>query len=198
LAKNFATSLSPWVVTWEALAPFRAPIAPRPSGDPAPLAYLDPGPDAPRAALDIRFDLFLSTPDMRARGLPPARLSRARSRDLYWSPGQLLAHHASNGCNLRPGDVLGTGTLSGPEEENLGCLLEKTRGGKQPIALPNGESRRFLQDGDEVILTGYCEAPGRVRIGLGECRGVVLPAKPAPVPNESLPEKGARPDTGAA
>ncbi|MBW8886774.1 MAG: fumarylacetoacetase [Fibrobacteres bacterium] len=179
LAKNFATSLSPWIVTWEALAPFRAPSAPRPAGDPAPLAHLDPGPDAARAALDILFELFLSTPDMRARGLPPARISRARSRDLYWTPGQLLAHHASNGCNLRPGDVLGTGTISGPEEENMGCLLEKTRGGKQPIALPNGESRRFLQDGDEVILAGYCEAPGFVRIGLGECRGVVLPAKAA-------------------
>ena len=178
LAKNFATSLSPWIVTWEALAPFRAAAAPRPAGDPAPPGYLDPGPDAARAALDIVFELFLSTPAMRAAGLPPARLSRSRSRDLYWTPGQMLAHHAVNGCNLRPGDVLGTGTLSGPEEENLGCLLEKTRGGKQAIALPNGESRLFLQDGDEVILAGYCEAPGRVRIGLGECRGVILPAKP--------------------
>ena len=191
LAKNFATSLSPWVVTWEALAPFRAPAASRPPGDPAPLAYLDPGPAAPRAALDIVFELFLSTPDMRARGLPPARLSRARSRDLYWTPGQLLAHHASNGCNLRPGDVLGTGTISGPEEENLGCLLEKTHGGKQPIALPNGESRRFLQDGDEVILTGYCQAPGFVRIGLGECRGAILPAKGALLEKGALPEKAA-------
>lgn len=183
LAKNFATSLSPWVITWEALAPFRATAAPRPAGDPAPLAYLDPGPDAERAALDIVCELFLSTPAMRAQGAPPARLSRAHARDLYWTPGQLLAHHASNGCNLRPGDLLGTGTLSGPEEENLGCLLEKTRGGKQPIALPNGETRRFLQDGDEVILTGYCEAPGFVRIGLGECRGIILPALPAREPS---------------
>jgi fumarylacetoacetase len=179
LAKNFATTLSPWVVTWEALAPFRAPMAPRPAGDPAPLPHLDQGAQAARGALDLVFELFLATPSMRAQGLPPARLSRSRSRDLYWTPGQLLAHHASNGCGLRPGDVLGTGTVSGPEEENLGCLLEKTRGGKQPLALPNGETRRFLQDGDEVILTGYAEAPGYRRIGLGECRGVVLPAREA-------------------
>ena len=179
LAKNFATTVSPWVVTWEALAPFRAAAATRPEGDPAPLPYLDPGPDAPRAALDIVLELFLSTPAMREKGLPPARLSRARARDLYWTPGQLLAHHAANGCNLRPGDVLGTGTISGPEEENLGCLLEKTRGGRQPVTLPDGETRRFLEDGDEVILTGYCEAPGFVRIGLGECRGAILPARGA-------------------
>lgn len=176
LAKNFATTLSPWIVTWEALAPFRAPAAPRPAGDPAPLPYLDPGPDAAGAALDLVLEAFLATPAMREKGLPPARLSRARARDLYWTPGQLLAHHAGNGCPLRPGDVLGTGTVSGPEDGNLGCLLEKTRGGKEPIALPDGETRRFLEDGDEVILTGYCEAPGFVRIGLGECRGVVLPA----------------------
>jgi fumarylacetoacetase len=178
LAKNFATTLSPWVVTWEALAPFRAPAALRPEGDPAPLPHLAPGPDAPCAALDLVIESFLSTPAMRAQGLPPARLSRARARDLYWTPGQLLAHHASNGCNLRPGDVLGTGTISGPEEENLGCLMEKTRGGQRPVELPGGEIRRFLQDGDEVVLTGHCEAPGFVRIGLGECRGVVLPALP--------------------
>jgi fumarylacetoacetase len=105
-------------------------------------------------------------------------VSRGSSRDLYWTPGQLVAHHTSNGCNLRPGDLLGSGTVSGPERENEGSLLERTRGGKEPLALPNGETRRFLEDGDEVILRGWCEAEGRVRIGLGECRGSVLPALP--------------------
>jgi fumarylacetoacetase len=176
LAKNFASTLSPWIVTWEALAPFRAAAAPRPAGDPAPLPHLEPGPGP--AALDVVVEAFLITPAMREQGLPPARLGRSRARDLYWSPAQLLAHHASNGCNLRPGDVLGTGTISGPAEENLGCLLEKTEGGKRPLPLPDGGTRRFLEDGDEVILAGRCEAEGFVPIGLGECRGVILPARP--------------------
>jgi fumarylacetoacetase len=177
LAKNFASTLSPWIVTWEALAPFRAAAAARPAGDPAPLPYLDLGADAAAAALGLVVESFLSTPAMREKGLPPTRLGRSHARDLYWTPAQLLAHHASNGCNLRPGDVLGTGTISGPEEENLGCLLERTQGGKQPISLPNGETRRFLEDGDEVILAGRCEAEGFVPIGLGECRGVILAAR---------------------
>lgn len=176
LAKNFATSLSPWVVTLEALEPFRVPAAPRPDGDPAPLAYLDQGAASARAGFDIRFEMSLLTPSMRAQGLPPHRLSRSHLRDLYWSPAQLLAHHAGNGCNLRPGDLLGSGTVSGPDPENLGCLLELTQGGKQALTLPHGESRKFLEDGDEVILKGYCEAPGFVRIGFGECRGLVLPS----------------------
>lgn len=179
LAKSFASTLSPWIVTWEALAPFRAPATPRPAGDPAALPYLDLGADAAAAALDLVIESFLSTPAMREKGLAPARLGRSRARDLYWTPSQLLAHHASNGCNLRPGDLLGTGTISGPREENLGCLLERTIGGKRPIALPNGESRRFLEDGDEVILSGRCEAQGFVPIGLGECRGVILAARGA-------------------
>jgi fumarylacetoacetase len=179
LAKNFASTLSPWIVTWEALAPFRTAAAPRPAGDPAPLPYLDLGPDAPSAGLDLVIESFLSTSAMREKGLPPARLGRSRARELYWSPAQLLAHHASNGCNLRPGDVLGTGTISGPDEENLGCLLERTRGGKQAIGLPDGESRRFLEDGDEVILAGRCEANGFVPIGFGECRGAILAARGA-------------------
>jgi fumarylacetoacetase len=178
LAKNFASTLSPWIVTWEALAPFRAAAAARPAGDPAPLGYLDLGSDAPASALDLVIEAFLSTPAMREKGLPPARLGRSQARDLYWTPAQLLAHHASNGCNLRPGDVLGTGTISGPQEENLGCLLERTRGGKQAIALPDGETRRYLEDGDEVILTGRCATEGFVPIGLGECRGVILAARP--------------------
>lgn len=176
LAKNFATSLSPWVVTLEALEPFRVPAFRRPEGDPAPLPHLDQGAQSERAGFDIRFELLLLTEKMRAAGLPPFRVSHSNSRDLYWTPGQLLAHHASNGCNLRPGDLLGSGTISGPDRENEGCLLERTRGGKEPIALPNGETRTFLADGDEVILQGYCEAPGFARIGLGQCRGVVLPA----------------------
>jgi fumarylacetoacetase len=177
LAKSFASTLSPWIVTWEALAPFRASAAARPAGDPAPLPYLDLGPDASAAAVDLVIESFLSTPAMREKGLPPARLGRSRARDLYWAPAQLLAHHASNGCNLRPGDVLGTGTISGPEEENLGCLLERTQGGKRAIALPGGETRRYLEDGDEVILAGRCEAEGSVPIGWGECRGVILAAR---------------------
>ncbi len=178
LAKSFATSLSPWVVTMEALEPYRVPAFSRPEGDPAPLPYLDQAAQANRsgAGLNITFELFLLTAAMRANGLAPFRLSRANSRDLYWTPGQLLAHHASNGCNLRPGDLLGSGTLSGPAQENQGCLLERTQGGKEAIALPGGETRRFLADGDEVILKGYCEAEGFARIGLGECRGLVLPA----------------------
>jgi fumarylacetoacetase len=180
LAKNFASTLSPWIVTWEALAPFRAAAAARPAGDPAPLPYLDLGPDAYAAAIDLVIESYLSTPAMREKGLPPARLGRSRARDLYWTPAQLLAHHASNGCNLRPGDVLGTGTISGPDEENLGCLLERTRGGQRTIALPGGETRRYLEDGDEVILSGRCEAKGFVPIGFGECRGVILPARGAP------------------
>jgi fumarylacetoacetase len=165
-------------VTLEALEPFRVPAAPRPDGDPAPLAHLDQGPAASRAAFDIRFEMRLLTPAMRDRGLPPHRLSRGNIRELYWTPAQLLAHHASNGCNLRPGDLLGSGTISGPAPENQGCLLELTQGGKQGLALPGGETRKFLADGDEVILTGFCEAPGFARIGLGECRGMVLPSFP--------------------
>jgi fumarylacetoacetase len=177
LAKSFATSLSPWVVTWEALAPFRVSPAARPVGDPDPLPYLEADPGHP-GAVDLTLEMSLQTPSRRAQGLSPVRLSRSRARDLYWTPGQLVAHHASNGCNLGAGDVLGTGTISGPEDGNRGCLLEMTRGGKEPVELPNGETRRFLQDGDEVILTGHCEAAGFARIGLGECRGTVLPAHP--------------------
>ena len=176
LAKSFATSLSPWVVTLEALEPFRSPAYARPAGDPAPLPYLDQGSASARSGFAITFELFLLTARMREAGLPPFRVSRGSSRDMYWTPGQLLAHHASNGCNLRPGDLLGSGTLSGAGAGSEGCLLERTRGGKEPLELPGGETRKFLADGDEVILRGYCEAEGFVRIGLGECRGMVLPA----------------------
>ena len=175
LAKSFATTLSPWVVTFEALAPYRTPFR-RPPGDPDPLPYLDHGSGAERAGLDVKIEVYLSTPRMRESDTAPVRLSHGHARDLYWTPGQLLAHHTSNGCNLLPGDLLGSGTISGPEDENEGCLLERTRGGQEPIRLPGGETRRSLADGDEVILKGYCEAEGFLRIGLGECRGKILPA----------------------
>ena len=176
LAKSFATSISPWIVTFEALAPYRVPVSARPDGDPAPLTYLDHGHAGDRAGVDVNIEAFVSTPEMRANGVPPARLSQGRSRDLYWTPGQLLTHHASNGCDMHPGDLLGSGTVSGPKRENEGCLLELTRGGREPITLPGGETRRFLADGDEVILEGHCEAEGFARIGFGACRGRILPA----------------------
>ena len=177
LSKSFATSVSPWVVTLDALEPYRAPAFQRSNDDPAPLPYLDHGSLSHRAALDITVELSLSTQRMRESHSPPARLSVGQFRDLYWTPGQLLAHHTSNGCNLRPGDLMGSGTISGPTRENEGCLLELTRGGKEPLTLPGGETRRFLADGDEVILKGYCAAEGFVRIGLGECRGRVIPSR---------------------
>lgn len=177
LAKSFATSVSPWIVTFEALAPFRVPPSARPEGDPAPLAYLDHGPASERAGVDVRIEAYVSTQNMRASDIPPARLSLGHARDLYWTPGQLLTHHASNGCDMHPGDLMGSGTVSGPERENEGCLLELTRGGREPVTLPGGETRRFLADGDEVILKGYCEADGFARIGFGECRARILPAQ---------------------
>jgi fumarylacetoacetase len=173
LAKNFATTVSPWVVTMEALEPFRVPAAERPAGDPAPLPYLDAAGDRARGGIDAIVEVYLSTSSMRQAGTPPARLSRARLADLYWTVGQMLAHHASNGCNLRPGDLFATGTISGPTPDTLGCLLELTRRGAQPLTLPSGETRGFLEDGDEVVLRGYCEREGSARIGLGECKGRV-------------------------
>ena len=166
LGKSFATTISPWVVTMEALEPFRAPAFARPAGDPAPLPYLDSPEERERGGIDMTLEVYLGG----------ARLSRGNFRDLYWTVGQLLAHHASNGCNLRTGDLLASGTVSGPGPESRGCLLELTRRGAEPISLPDGSVRRFLEDGDEIVLRGYCERPGWARIGLGECRGVVAPA----------------------
>lgn len=177
LAKSFATSLSPWVVTMEALAPFRTRAFPRAEGDPALLPYLfDPG-DQEYGGLDLRLEVFLSSARMREAGMAPACLSRSNLRDMYWTMAQMLAHHASNGCNLRTGDLLASGTVSGPQKDARGCLLELTSRGKEPITLPTGEQRRFLEDGDEVVLRGFCERDGFRRIGLGDCGGVVLPAK---------------------
>lgn len=176
LAKNFATTISPWVVTMEALAPFRTPARARPPGDPAPLPYLADAGDAANGGIDLTLEVALLTPAMRAAGAAPQRLSSGNFREMYWTLGQLLTHHASNGCNLRPGDLLGSGTISGEPANSGGCLLELTSRGAEPITLPGGESRRSLEDGDEIILRGYAERAGAKRIGLGECRGVIQPA----------------------
>jgi len=176
LAKNFATSLSPWVVTLDALEPFRVPPFVRASGDPEPLPYLDGPAHRERGGIDVTLDVRLQSAQMRAAGIPPVLLSQSRLRDMYWTFGQMAAHHASNGCNLRPGDLMASGTVSGPEKDARGCLLELTWRGAEPLTLPSGEERRFLEDGDEVIFTGACTREGAARIGFGECRGVVLPA----------------------
>ncbi|MBL0926515.1 MAG: fumarylacetoacetase [Phycisphaerales bacterium] len=187
LAKNFATTISPFLVTMEALAPFRCPAAQRPSGDPRPLPYLADDADRQRGGLDITVEVLLLTEKMRHDGLQPQRLSRGTARDLYWTFAQMLAHHTSNGCNLQVGDLLGSGTISGPTPDSRGCLLELTWDGpgkpRRPVALPTGETRTFLQDGDEVILRGSCERQGFRRIGLGDCRGVVIPAPAGPARN---------------
>jgi fumarylacetoacetase len=176
LAKNFATTISPWVVTMEALEPFRVPPAGRPEGDPTPLPYLVGAADRAHGAIDVSLDVLICSAKMRERGLPPHRLSTSNLQDLYWTFAQMAAHHVSNGCNLRPGDLLASGTVSGPSKDGRGCLLELTWRGSEPITLPSGEERPFLEDGDEVILRGTCRRAGAAAIGLGECRGVVLPA----------------------
>ena len=173
LAKSFATTVSPWVVTMEALAPFRVPAAPRAGGDPAPLPHLASPANEATGGVDVTIEVYLQSARMRADGVPPMRVSRARVADLYWTPAQLLAHHTSNGCNLRPGDLLASGTVSGPDKDARGCLLELTWRGAEPLTLPGGETRSFLENGDEVILRGYAEREGAVRIGFGECRGTV-------------------------
>jgi fumarylacetoacetase len=176
LAKNFATTISPWVVTLDALEPFRAPAFARPAGDPKPLPYLDSPRNAESGAIAVTVEVFLSSARMREQRMDPVRLSRGSAADLYWTPAQLVTHHTSNGCNLRPGDLLASGTVSGPTKESRGCLLELTWRGAEPLTLPSGETRKFLEDGDEVLMRGYCEREGAVRIGFGECRGTVTPA----------------------
>ncbi len=187
LAKNFATTLSPWVVTMEALAPFRCPFV-RPAGDPPPLHYLDSADNWEHGSLDITLEVWLQTAAMRERGEPALRLMQTNFRDAYWTLAQLVAHHSSNGCNLQAGDLLGSGTQSGPLEGQGGSLLELTRGGKQAITLPNGETRTFLHDGDTVILRGYCERAGRRRIGFGDCAASVQAAR-EPVVNPVAPSR---------
>ena len=174
LAKNFASTLSPWVVTMEGLAPFRAPFR-RPVGDPAPLPYLDSDRNRESGAIDIRLQVHLQTAAMRAAGQPGDLLSSSSFLDAYWTVGQLVAHHTVNGCNLQTGDLLGTGTLSGPDPGQGGSLLELSRGGKEPITLSDGERRVFLEDGDCVTLRGRCERPGFRAIGFGDCSGTVTP-----------------------
>ncbi|KLN56981.1 fumarylacetoacetase [Variovorax paradoxus] len=173
LSKNFASTLSPWIVTMEALAPFRARFE-RPAGDPQPLAYLDAPSNRESGALNITLEVLLQTAKMRAEGVAPTRLTRGNTTEAaYWTAAQLVAHHTVNGCNLQPGDLLGSGTLSGPKPDEAGSLIELTQGGKQPITLPNGEKRTFLEDGDTLVIRGYCERAGAVRIGLGEVSGTV-------------------------
>jgi fumarylacetoacetase len=176
LAKNFATTISPWIVTLEALAPYRVPFT-RPEGDPQPLPYLDSGHNRQAGAFDIRLDVALQTATMRAVGQPGHTICATSYRHAYWTIAQLVAHHTVNGCNLQPGDLFGSGTLSGPTLDQAGALIELTQGGKQPIPLPNGEQRTFLDDGDRVSLRGWCEAPGAARIGFGECTGTILPVR---------------------
>ena len=177
LAKSFLTSVSPWIVTPDALIPFRKGLRPRPSGDPQPLPYLDDPSDRETGALAVQLEVTISTERMRTEGIAPHILSHGSAdAAMYWSAAQIVAHHSSNGCNLQPGDLIGTGTLSTDSEEGLGSLLEISRGGKQPVQLPNGEERSFLEDGDEITLRAWCEAEGAVRIGLGECVGRVEPS----------------------
>ncbi|MFV0672754.1 fumarylacetoacetase [Variovorax sp. tm] len=174
LSKNFASTLSPWLVTMEALAPFRSKFE-RPAGDPQPLPYLDSAANRESGALDITVEVLLQTAKMRTEGVAPVRLTRGSVAEAaYWTAAQLVAHHTVNGCNLQPGDMLGSGTLSGPKPDEAGSLIELTQGGKQPITLPNGEKRTFLEDGDTLVIRGYCERLGAVRIGLGEVSGTVV------------------------
>jgi fumarylacetoacetase len=177
LAKNFLTSVSPWVVSGDALAPFRKAMPPRPDGDPQPLAYLDDAADRKSGGLGVQLEVTLTSDAMRAAEMAPQVLSRGSAdAAMYWSAAQIVAHHSSNGCNLQAGDLIGTGTLSTGDDQGLGSLLEISQGGKAPLKLPSGETRTFLEDGDEVTLKAWCEADGAVRIGLGECVGRVVAA----------------------
>lgn len=177
LAKNFHSTISPWIVTREALAPFHVAQPARPDGDPFPLPYLSDADDQAHGALAITLEVLLSSAAMRERRMAPFRLSCGPATNMYWTIGQIVTHHASNGCNLNPGDLLGTGTISAPTREGFGSLLELTNGGRDPITLPTGETRTFLEDGDEVMLRATASAEGFTSIGFGECRAVILPAR---------------------
>lgn len=180
LAKSFATTVSPWVVTLAALAPFRVPAAERPATDPAPLSYLFSASNAEHGGLDLQLNVTLRSARMREQGVGAVSLGRSGLRHLYWTIAQLVTHHTSNGCNLRPGDLLGSGTVSGPDAGTVGCLLELTANGRQPLALPGGEQRSYLADGDEVTMRGFCEREGFRWIGFGTCGGTIVPAVTAP------------------
>jgi fumarylacetoacetase len=158
------------------MEPYRVPAYKRPPGDPAPLPYLHSETDQESGGLNVMMEVYLASEKMRDADHPPLLVSRAPFSSMYWTVAQMLTHHASNGCNLNPGDLIASGTVSGPSENERGCLLELTSRGKNPISLPTGEQRSFLEDGDEVIMCAYCEAEGRPRIGFGECRGTILPA----------------------
>ncbi len=185
LAKNFATSVSPYVVTMEALEPFRCAAYERPAGDPTPLDYLLDNGDQSKGGFDVTLEVSIESAQMREKNIAPMRVSRGSLRFMYWTFAQMLAHHTSGGCNMHPGDLIASGTVSGPEPQSRGCLLELTWQGlgpdnkplpRKPVALPTGETRTFLADGDRVIFRGFCEAPGTNRISFGECEGLVLPA----------------------
>ncbi|KOF54059.1 MULTISPECIES: fumarylacetoacetase [unclassified Achromobacter] len=176
LSKNFASTISPWIVTMEALEPFRTQWK-RDAADPQPLPYLASEANRERGAYDVQMEVLITTEKSRAAKQPPARLSRSNFRDAYWNVAQLIAHHTVNGCNLQPGDLLGTGTLSGPQPSEAGSLLELSQGGKSPVELPWGETRAFLQDGDQIIIRAECVKAGYPRIGFGESSGTVLPAR---------------------
>jgi len=176
LSKNFQTTISPWVVTAEAMTPFRIAQPARPDGDPRPLDYLWDKDDQAHGALSVTLEVSFLTSKMRSAGAAPVLLSRGPASNMYWTVGQMITHHAVSGCNLSPGDLLGTGTISAPDKDGFGSLLEISRGGAEPLQLPNGETRTFLEDGDEVIFRGLAQAEGRVSIGFGPCRAHVLPA----------------------
>ncbi|MEO6624314.1 MAG: fumarylacetoacetase [Burkholderiaceae bacterium] len=175
LGKNFCTSISPWIVSMEALAPFRLPFT-RPADEPQPLAYLDEPGNRAQGVFDIQLDVLIESAQHRANGKAPSRVSHTSFRHQYWTVAQMVAQHTMGGCNLNSGDLLGTGTISGPTPSEAGAIIELTKGGKEPITLDGGEPRAFLHDGDAVILRGWCEKAGATRIGFGECRGTVLPA----------------------
>jgi fumarylacetoacetase len=191
LAKNFATTISPWVVTAEALEPFRAPSFKRGDRDPNLLPYLQDPADVDRGAIDIILEVSITSRQMRAQGMPPFLLSRGNFKDMYWTPAQMLAHHASNGCNLRPGDLIAGGTVSGPEKSSRGCLLELTWRGTDPLTLPTGETLAFLRDGDDILMQGVCRRDGFVSIGFGPCRGRIESSQFA-VRSSRFPLEGSR------
>jgi fumarylacetoacetase len=176
LAKNFATTVSPWVVIAEAVEPYRVPAFKRPEGDPPPLDYLFTEENERSGGIGATLEVYLSSARMREKDISPILLSRAPFSLMYWTMAQLVAHHASNGCNLRTGDLIASGTVSGPTADSLGCLLELTNRGANPVTLPTGETRKFLEDGDEVIMRGRLGSDSGQTIGFGECRGVILPA----------------------
>jgi fumarylacetoacetase len=177
LSKNFATTLSPWVVTPEALLPFRTAQQQRPPGDPLPLPYLLDKSDQEEGALDLELEVLLITPALKRKGLPPHRLAVSNTRHMYWTPSQMITHHTMGGCNLRPGDLFGSGTISASESDGFGSILEATKGGTAPLRLASGEERRFLEDGDEVVLRAHANRAGYASIGFGECRATILPAR---------------------